>query len=151
MTEEQRSTIDELCSSISIYSDPAPAQIELQGTHDLIYSASPGGSSGAIGPFVGKVSQLFVDDLRFINRVELFGGILKIELNAERKVLDEKRIRVVFKETAFYLFGNEVKRGEVKGSGIWENIFSRTVTVDGEKMLLRVVKTPSTFVIVQKQ
>ena len=77
--------------------------------------------------------------------------IVKIELNAERKVLDDTRLRVMFKETAFYIFGNEVKRGEVKGAGAWDYIYSGTVNVDGEKMLLRVLKTPSTFVIAQKE
>ena len=78
-------------------------------------------------------------------------GPLKIELNANRKVLDEKRIRVMFKETAFYLFGKEVKRGEVKGAGVWDYQFSGSVTVNGERMFLRVLKTPSTFVIAQKE
>mmetsp|Transcript_13260 Transcript_13260/g.20053 ORF Transcript_13260/g.20053 Transcript_13260/m.20053 type:complete len:240 (+) Transcript_13260:138-857(+) len=150
LTEDQRSTVDDLASSLSSYSDPAPAQIDLRGTHDLIYSAAPGGSSGALGPLVGKVSQTFLDDVRFINRVELFGGIVKIELYAERKVLDETRIRVKFKETVFTVFGNEVKRGDVKGSGVWNYKFSGMVDVDGEKMLLRVMETPSTFVIVQR-
>mmetsp|Transcript_13866 Transcript_13866/g.26436 ORF Transcript_13866/g.26436 Transcript_13866/m.26436 type:complete len:240 (+) Transcript_13866:160-879(+) len=150
LTENQRSTVDDLASSLSSYSDPAPAQIDLRGTHELIYSAAPGGSSGALGPLVGKVSQTFLDDVRFINRVELFGGIVKIELYAERKVLDESRIRVKFKETVFSLFGNEVKRGDVKGSGVWNYKFSGLVNVDGEKMLLRVMETPSTFVIVQR-
>ena len=78
-------------------------------------------------------------------------GPLKIELNANRKVLDEKRIRVMFKETAFYLFGKEVKRGEVKGAGVWDYLFSGNVVVNGERMFLRVLKTPSTFVIAQKE
>jgi len=131
--------------------DPAPAQIDLGGTHDLIYSAAPGGSSGAVGPLVGKVQQSFLDAESFINRVELFGGILKVELNAERKVLDESRIRVKFKETVISLFGNEVKRGEAKGAGVWTYLFSGSVNVEGEEMTLRIMKTPSTFVIVQKQ
>lgn len=150
LTEDQRATIDDLASSLTPFSDPAPAQIDLTGTHELIYSASPGGSSGAVGPLVGKVSQTFLDEERFINRVEFFGGMLKIELHAERKVLDESRIRVKFKETAFSLFGNEVKRGEVKGSGVWDYTFSGSVLVDGERMRLRVMNTPSTFVIVQR-
>jgi hypothetical protein len=46
----------------------------------------------------------------------------------------------------------EVKGGEAKGAGVWDYIFSGHVINDGgEKMLLRVMKTPSTFVIVQRQ
>ncbi len=89
--------------------------------------------------------------MRYINRVELLGGLVKIELYAERKILSESKVRVKFRETAFYLLGNEVKRGEAKGAGVWEYIFSGFVNVDGEKMLLRVMKTPSTFIIVQRQ
>jgi len=151
LTDEERSIIDNLAFSLAEYTDPASAQIDLDGRHELIYSAAPGASSGALGPLVGKVSQSFLDEERFINRVELLGGIVKIELNAERKVLDETRIRVKFKETAFYIFGNEVKRGEVKGAGVWDYVFSGSVDIDGEKMRLRVMKTPSTFIIVQKE
>ncbi|KAL7538336.1 hypothetical protein ACHAXR_008487 [Thalassiosira sp. AJA248-18] len=151
LTEDQRATIDNLASALTGYSDSAPAQIDLDGTHELIYSASPGGSSGAIGPLVGKVTQSFLDEVKFINRVELLGGIVKVELHAERQVLDESRIRVKFKETAFSIFGNEVKRGEVKGAGVWDYTFSRKVNIDGENMLLRILKTPSTFIIVQKE
>ena len=117
----------------------------------MVYSASPGGSSGAVGPFVGKVSQSFLNEDQFINRVELLGGIVKVELNADRKVLDGKRIRVKFRETVISLFGKEVKRGEAKGAGIWDHVFSKSVNVNGEKMLLRILKTPSTFIIVQKE
>ena len=71
LTKEQQTIIDELASELVPYSDTGPAQVDLQGRHDLIYSASPGGSSGALGPFVGTVSQSFLDDERFINRVEI--------------------------------------------------------------------------------
>ena len=71
LTEEQQAIIDELAAVLIPYSDSGPAQVDLQGRHDLIYSASPGASSGALGPFVGSVSQSFLDEERFINRVEI--------------------------------------------------------------------------------
>lgn len=155
LTEKQRAVIDNLALSLAPYSDSAPAQFDkehLRGRHELIYSASQGASSGAIGPLVGTVSQSFLDEVRYINRVELFGGLVKIELNAQRELLSDNKVRVKFEETTFYLFGMEVKRGEAKGAGVWDYIFSGHVTIDGsEKMLLRVMKTPSTFVIVQRQ
>jgi len=155
LTEEQRAVIDNLALSLAPYSDSVPAQFDkehLRGRHELIYSASQGASSGAIGPLVGTVSQSFLDEVRYINRVELFGGLVKIELNAQRELLSDNKVGVKFVETAFYLFGMEVKRGEANGSGIWDYIFSGHVNIDGgEKMLLRVMKTPSTFVIVQRQ
>jgi hypothetical protein len=155
LTDEQRAAIDNLALSLAPYSDFAPAQYDkeyLRGRHELIYSASQGASSGAIGPLVGTVSQSFIDEVRYINRVELFGGLIKIELNAQRELLSDNKVRVKFVETTFYLFGMEVKRGEAKGAGVWDYIFSGHVTIDsGEKLLLRVMKTPSTFVIVQRQ
>jgi hypothetical protein len=156
LTDEQRAVIDNLALSLAPYSDFAPAQYDkeyLRGRHELIYSASQGASSGAIGPLVGTVSQSFIDEVRYINRVELFGGLVKIELNAQRELLSDNKVRVKFVETTFYLFGMEVKRGEAKGAGVWDYIFSGHVIIagSGEKMLLRVMKTPSTFVIVQRQ
>jgi hypothetical protein len=73
-----------------------------------------GASSVALGPPVRAVSQSFVDEVRlfvrgyyftrfssfifyqvrYINRVELVGGLVKIELHAERKVLSESKVRV---------------------------------------------------------
>jgi hypothetical protein len=152
LSEEERSTIDDIAASLGQSSSPSPAKIELSGKHELIYSASPSASSGALGPLTGKVTQSFLDETNFINRVEFFAGAFKIELYAERKVLDDTRIRVKFKETVISILGNEVKRFEAKGSGIWDYVFAGSITTPaGEKMLLRVMKTPSTFVIVQRQ
>ena len=159
LSEEERASIDDIANMLSAFSDSSPAKYELSGDHDLIYSASPGGSSGAIGPFVGKVTQSFLDAEKFINRVELLNGALKIELNAERKVLDDTRIRVMFKQTVVSLFGNEVLRKDVKGQGVWNCDFAGVVNLplnasdsdtETERVFLRVLKTPSTFVIVQR-
>ena len=152
LAEEDRSIIDGIAASLGPLSSPSPAKIKLSGKHELIYSASPSASSGALGPFTGTVSQSFLDETMFINRVEFFAGAIKIELYAERKVLDDTRIRVKFKETVISLLGKEIKRFEAKGSGIWDYVFAGSVTTpSGEKMLLRVMKTPSTFVIVQRE
>lgn len=115
-----------------------PARGELSGTWELLYCTAPGGSNGKVGPFVGQVSQTFVDDTRFMNEVELF-GVVKISLQAEREVLDDVRIRVTFKELVFSFFGTEVFRKETKGSGVWKQRF-----VDDD---LRVMDTPSLFVL----
>ncbi|CAE8621413.1 unnamed protein product [Polarella glacialis] len=64
----------------------------LKGVWELLYSTAPGGSNGKVGPFIGSVTQTFVDDLRFVNAVELFGA-LKVSLEAEREVLDDSRIQ----------------------------------------------------------
>ena len=159
LSEEERARIDSIATLLSAFSDPAPAKFDLQGTHNLVYSASSGGSSGAIGPFVGEVTQSFLSEEKFINRVELFNGLLKIELNAERKILDNTRIRVTFKQTVVSIFGKEVVRKDVNGQGVWKCEFAGTVNLpksggkegETEQVLVRVLKTPSTFVLVQKQ
>ena len=114
-------------------------------------SAFPDRSSGALGPFVGKVTQSFLNDIQFINRVELCNGILKVELNAGREVLDSSRIRVNFKETTLYVFGKEVARKEANEVGVWKYEFGGAVTngEEGDELFLCVLKTPSAFVIAQ--
>ena len=154
LSEDEQSSIDDFANMLSAFSDGSPAKFDLEGDHNLIYSASPGGSSGAIGPFVGRVTQSFLDEEKFINRVELLNGAFKIELNAERTVLDDTRIRVMFKETVVSVFGKELIRKDVKGQGVWKCEFAGTVNLEingkSEAVFLRVLKTPSTFVIAQK-
>mmetsp|Transcript_3048 Transcript_3048/g.4104 ORF Transcript_3048/g.4104 Transcript_3048/m.4104 type:complete len:224 (+) Transcript_3048:79-750(+) len=147
--EEEQQKLFEEARAIAKYSDRKPARFPLKGFHELIYSAAPGGSSGKIGPFSGKVRQEFVDDTIFINTVEL--GPLKIALRAERKVLDDKRIRVTFRETTIYLFGNVVTSKELENSGgVWNYIFSGEITdTNGNRKLVRVMETPSLFIIEQ--
>jgi len=148
-TDENRELLSSIAKQLAPYSDEKPARIPISGVHDLIYSASPGGSSGTIGPFVGKVTQKFIDDTTFQNIVEL--GPLKVVLTAERRVLDDVRIRVKFIETSVDIFGFEIIRKETKGQGVWNHLFVGAVENDrGEKTLLRVLETPSLFVIEQK-
>jgi len=124
-----------------------PTDATLTGTHELLYSMSPGGSSGAIGPFVGKVTQEFVDEVKFINTVQL--GPFTIELHAVREVIDNVRIRVKFQETVVRIFGVEITRKETKGAGVWKQLFVGEVYRGNDRRLLRVMETPSLFVIQQ--
>jgi hypothetical protein len=76
LSDEQRSVIDDIAASLGKYSSPSPANIDLKGKHELVYSASPSASSGALGPLTGKVTQSFLNETMFINRVEFFGGTI---------------------------------------------------------------------------
>lgn len=96
----------------------APAKIPLKGTYQMLFSASKGGSNGKVGPFVGNVTQIILDDKQFLNQVTLFGGLVAVSLRAEREILDDTRIRVSFRETIFKVFGREVKRQPTKGEGV---------------------------------
>lgn len=131
------------------FSDPNPAQVSLHGVHNLVYSAAPGGSSGRLaGPLYGKVRQTFLEDGIFINSVEF--GPLKIALKAKCKNKNETTNAVTFQETSVSLFGNELVKKELNGGGVWKYLFLGEVQdVDGSMKLVRVMETPSLFIIEQ--
>mmetsp|Transcript_36163 Transcript_36163/g.39967 ORF Transcript_36163/g.39967 Transcript_36163/m.39967 type:complete len:204 (-) Transcript_36163:175-786(-) len=128
----------------TMISGAVPTELPLRGSrHELLYCESTGGSSGKIGPFVGDVEQLFApdDETNFINAVTI--GPIRVELAAVRKVVDDLRIKVTFRETKATLFGIELVKKPTTGSGIWKQRF-----VDEE---LRIMDTPSLFIIRRSQ
>ena len=146
-TRSSRRRWSDLHQSLLALATMALAKVPLSGTYELLYSMSKGGSSGKVGPLVGKVTQIIVMT-GFINQVELFGGALTIQLHAKREVIDDDRIRVSFVETVFMLFGIELKRSPAKGQGVWEQVYVER-GLDGSAQL-RVMRTPSLFVLRQK-
>ena len=147
--EEQEALVSIARNELARLSDPRPARIPLSGLHKLVYSAAPGGSSGKVGPFVGKVTQEFVDDVTFINSVSL--GPLKISLRAEREVKSDTAIKVSFRETTVTLFGNQITSKTIENSGgVWKYLFSGVVTSpSGQRKIIRIMETPSLFVLEQ--
>jgi len=144
-SEEQQARVEAEATALAgTYGDQA--LIPLSGTYDLLYSMSKGGSSGKVGPFAGAVSQVILDEKRFINQVEL--GPLTIQLYAERDVIDSNRIRVSFVETVVSAWGRELKRSPTSGKGVWEQVFVEKGE-DGSAAL-RVMRTPSLFVLRQR-
>eukprot|EP00550_Attheya_septentrionalis_P008135 CAMPEP_0198294942 /NCGR_PEP_ID=MMETSP1449-20131203/24834_1 /TAXON_ID=420275 /ORGANISM="Attheya septentrionalis, Strain CCMP2084" /LENGTH=271 /DNA_ID=CAMNT_0043995047 /DNA_START=13 /DNA_END=828 /DNA_ORIENTATION=- len=153
LPQETQEELKQLAAALEPYSDPSPARQQLRGVHHLLYSASPGGSSGALykDKVVGKVTQTFCNETSFINGVQFLGSLLQIKLYAERNVLDDTRIRVTFLETGIELFGNELVRKPAKGQGVWNHLFyGRVETKTRGTILLRILETPSLFVIEQK-
>lgn len=69
-------------------------------------------------------------------------NVLRIALEAERKVLDDARIRVAFREISVSLFGAELLRRPTKGVGVWKPRY-----IDDRPGGLRVMNTPSLFVL----
>lgn len=138
VSDELKASIEAAASELEPVCQEQPARMPLKGVWDLVYCTAPGGSNGKVGPFVGNVTQTFVDEKRFINAVELF-GTLKVCLHAEREIIDDKSFKVTFKEMSFELLGNELVRKDIKGQGVWKQRF-----VDAE---LRVMNTPSLFVL----
>ena len=87
-SEEQKALLEQALA-LKPLSDSKPSRTPLEGIHDLVYSAAPGGSSGKLfGPIYGKVTQEFPDEIRFINSVQL--GPVKLGLRAERQVKDDQ-------------------------------------------------------------
>ena len=150
-TEEQREQVNEIAQQLrNIKGDAQPAKAPLRGTHDLLYSAAPGGSSGRLfGPVYGKVTQEFLDDNEtFINAVKI--GPVEISLQAQRVVKDGMTNVVKFRKSRVKVFGNTVVEKDISGGGTWKYLFMGKVEgPDGKKRLLRVMETPSLFIIEQ--
>jgi hypothetical protein len=148
-TVQDQQALEQLAMTLEPLSDKNPTKRPLRGMHNLLYSAAPGGSSGRLaGPFYGKVTQDFVDDETFINAVQF--GPLQISLRATRSVKTARRNMVKFCETTVRLFGQTIVQKELGGGGVWDYIFIGEVTdEDGTSKLIRVMKTPSLFVLEQ--
>lgn len=151
-SEQNRQKLEELAFQLIPFSDPQPAHVPLNGTHTLIYSASEAGPpTGLIGPFVGHVTQTFVNETIYQNTVKL-GSILQITIFATRQVINDDEIGVSFYEIHVRLFGKRIlsRQVDVGNPGIWKQLFVGRVHVDDEDLLLRVMNTPKLFILIQK-
>jgi hypothetical protein len=147
-SEDDRLKIENAVKEVVPFSDDKPGRYPLVGVHNLLYSESKGASSGRIGPLVGQVSQLFEDDEIFYNRVSF--GPLQIALRAKREIKNDFTIKVSFLETTVSLFGQTVKKSQVGGGGVWKVKFiGKVQDENGKEMLVRIMDTPSLFIIVQ--
>mmetsp|Transcript_21726 Transcript_21726/g.34037 ORF Transcript_21726/g.34037 Transcript_21726/m.34037 type:complete len:269 (+) Transcript_21726:79-885(+) len=133
---EVRADVDEklatLCSLNSV-EEPAYALLRppydyFDGTFNLLYTNTTGGSSGKVGPFVGDVSQTFLgirdNDAMGFSRRGIFTndvqiGPLRISLQARCEAKSETKLNIVFEETSVKVFGFQVqaKEFEVGGKG----------------------------------
>jgi hypothetical protein len=145
-------------ANVTDSAQPSPvllARYPLTGEHALLYSAAPGGSSGRLfGSVVGKVTQFFESEQIFYNRVDL--GPVRISLQATREVKNDKIIKVTFLETTVSLFGKTLVRKPLSGGGVWKVKFVGIIPNDpnddkgGKGRLIRVMETPSLFVLEQR-
>ena len=134
--ERKRATVAALCDELEARQDKqlfAP----LEGEHSLVFTTVAGGSSGKIGPFVGDVTQTFIDDVRFENAVAL--GPLRLALQARRTPKDGQTYRVDFESLGVELFGFKLFEKAMGGGGAWKLRY-----VDDD---LRIMDTPSLFVL----
>jgi len=159
-SESSQSEIVDIADKIKTHSISSPASFQLRGTHSLLYSLAHSvsedgkkkatASSGKLGRFVGKVTQEFPNDKEFRNVVQFLRGFIKIVLSARRKILDDERIRVDFESMAFSIGGVQLMKRKINGGGIWKVLFvGEFEEDDGKTTLVRLMETPSLFVIAQ--
>jgi hypothetical protein len=150
-SEEDQKKLESMSQELVEYSDSNPSQIPLRGMHDLVYSASQGSSSGRLGttPFYGAVQQEFLDDnVTFINFVKL--GPLEASLRATRSIKNDSTNLVKFHQTTIKAFGQTLLEKEIKGGGFWKYLFmGKIVDKDGTEKFVRIMETPSLFVLEQ--
>jgi hypothetical protein len=149
-SEKDRRMMEDLAAAaIPLSEFEKPARYPLTGAHQLVYSAAPGASSGRLfGNFVGKVSQLFEDEQTFYNRVNF--GPVEISLRAAREIMNDTTIKVSFLETSLSVFGKTLVRKETGGGGAWKVKFvGKVKSEDGKEKLVRIMDTPSLFILEQ--
>lgn len=151
-SEESRAELNAIAQKLTkVRGDPNPAKASLRGIHDLVYSAAPGGSSGRLfGPVYGKVTQEFLDDDKtFLNSVKI--GPVEISLQAEKITKDKKTNVVKFLTSQVKIFGKTVVEKDISGGGgAWKYLYMGNYRdASGKLKLLRVMETPSLFIIEQ--
>ncbi len=95
------------------------------------------------------MTQEFVDEETFINAVQL--GPFKIALRASREIKSDTVIKVSFHQTTVSLFDIPIVNKDIAGGGAWKMMFCGVVTdaTSDRKTLVRIMETPSLFVIEQ--
>lgn len=145
--ERKRLLITFLSDQMSLFSDPKPACIPLNGSYPLIYGDSKNPSTGNIGPFMLNVVQTFGDSKTYVNNI--FISFFKIEAHAEKQVLDDFTILVTYKEIILKLFDIIIFRRRVDYEGKWKQVFVGVVNEGNSKKILRIMKTPDLFILEQ--
>ena len=116
LDDAQRARVASILADVeSLADDPAPARKDLSGTvWSLLYTDSGGNSSGKIGPFVGRVTQVFAPapgEGRYRNVVEI--GPVVVELSAVAEEVRPDTLKVTFLDTA---------------ARVWEGVGAKTVS-----------------------
>mmetsp|Transcript_18231 Transcript_18231/g.18296 ORF Transcript_18231/g.18296 Transcript_18231/m.18296 type:complete len:215 (+) Transcript_18231:39-683(+) len=90
------------------------------GLWELVYTSSNSSSAGKLGPFVGYVTQSI--DLKsklYLNKVDLFNGLVVADLQATWNVESSKKWIVKFLKIQFYLAGVKVLSKPFSANGTW--------------------------------
>jgi len=121
-TPAESEELEEVISMLEAQSPTeAPAQSALlDGAWRLVYTSTQGGSAGKLGPFVGKVQQVFdYPSGTYFNEVALRG--VRAKLDAHWEVLDPSSWKVVFDRISLFVLGVRVvsKPFPPSQNGVW--------------------------------
>jgi hypothetical protein len=153
-TEANREFLRDLAKDMIPFTDEKPASVPLEGVYDLIYSdAESGFPAGKVGPFVGKVTQIFHNETVYENVIEV--GSVRASVFANRKVLNDTNIEVSFYKRHVEMFGLPVADAVFDSTGSWGQLFVGVANIDGKddkkrrRVMLRVMQTPNLFILTQ--
>eukprot|EP01025_Chloroclados_australasicus_P040520 TRINITY_DN4236_c0_g1_i1.p1 TRINITY_DN4236_c0_g1~~TRINITY_DN4236_c0_g1_i1.p1 ORF type:complete len:219 (-),score=24.79 TRINITY_DN4236_c0_g1_i1:586-1242(-) len=106
-----------------------PEQQDLSGTEwRTLWTDSEGSSAGKIGPFVGTGGQVFPADKpgQYINSLDLFGGVLRLELTGVYEAAPDSKIELEFKFVKAFLAGLQVQKRDFPAGykGFWKMLYA---------------------------
>jgi hypothetical protein len=86
-------------------------------TWRTLYSNAAGPSGGRVGPLKGRVTQKFHADATYTNSLALGPpGLAQLDLSGTWEAVRPDRVNVVFRTTAWRLFGGLLKGGSTFGA-----------------------------------
>jgi hypothetical protein len=96
----------------------------------------------------GEVKQIIVDDTIFRNHITL--GPLEMTMRAKREIKSSKELVITLLETTVNLFGAQLLKKEMGGSGMWTYKFvGKMKDKDGKEKLIRIIQAPNLFILEQ--
>lgn len=148
--DDTKATFLDRARRLQPLSDPRPAKIDFTGVHDRLYSTTAGKK-------YGRIQQTFVDATRLVNSVTLLGGAVQISIGARYEAQDDTTGVITYDdEQCIALFGRTVymkKQTSMSTDGVgypWNFLFVGTfVDHDGKRKRLRIMETPSPFLLLQ--
>ena len=152
-TDEQREAISLTLADIcALNPEPdAPARVNLTGTTwRLLYTDSAGNSSGKIGPFVGRVTQVFSSTSfgAYENVVAFLNGAVRVKLGAVAEEMQPDKLKVTFVDTRLEVGGRELvtKPFPPGRAGTWRMVRRR-----GTRRNASVRRVPRRFVFPRRR
>lgn len=129
MNKAQKAAVKEFSAKFEGLGMAHPEKQELTGTEwNLLFTESEGTSSGKLGPFKGTTLQIFPQERPgiYINKNELFGGFLRLELEGEYSAASDGKIELEFKFIAVSLGGKQVLKKDFPPDfkGFWRCVYA---------------------------